>query len=167
MRNGCRPARSWCLRAIPQGTHPGGGTTKRSFASWDEIRAEHVERAGGEAAVEVGKRELLAKVIGHRLAEVRRARGMPSNRWPRRWASARAGCPRSNRARSPAGRTRPVRRRARGAPAPGDLRRRRRHRRHHVIGFLHAHGLQLVAMHDTVARHLGCGRGAPVISASW
>ena len=47
-----------------------------SFVSWNDIRAEHVERAGGEAAVEAGKRELIAKVIGHRLAEIRRARGM-------------------------------------------------------------------------------------------
>jgi len=46
------------------------------FVSWTDIRAEHVERAGGEAAVEAGKRELLAEVLGHRLAEVRRARGM-------------------------------------------------------------------------------------------
>jgi DNA-binding XRE family transcriptional regulator len=36
----------------------------------------HVDRAGGEAAVEAGKRELLAEVIGHRLAEVGRARSM-------------------------------------------------------------------------------------------
>jgi len=43
---------------------------------WNDIRTEHVERAGGEATVEAGKRELLAEVIGHRLAEVRRARGM-------------------------------------------------------------------------------------------
>jgi len=47
-----------------------------SFVSWNDIRTEHVERAGGEAAVDAGKRELLAEVIGHRLAEVRRARGM-------------------------------------------------------------------------------------------
>ncbi len=47
-----------------------------SFVSWKDIRAEHIERAGGEAAVEAGKRELLAEVIGHRLAEIRRARGM-------------------------------------------------------------------------------------------
>lgn len=47
-----------------------------SFANWNDIRAEHVERAGGEAAVEAGKRELLAEVLGHRLAEVRRARSM-------------------------------------------------------------------------------------------
>lgn len=47
-----------------------------SFVSWKDIRTEHVERAGGEAAVEAGKRELLAEVIGHRLAEVRRARAM-------------------------------------------------------------------------------------------
>ena len=39
-----------------------------------DIRAEHVDRAGGEEAVEAGKQELLATVLGHRLAEVRRAR---------------------------------------------------------------------------------------------
>ena len=47
-----------------------------SYASWTDIRAAHVERAGGELAVEAGKQELLATVVGHRLAEVRRARGM-------------------------------------------------------------------------------------------
>ena len=39
------------------------------------MRAEHVRRAGGEAAVEAGKQELLAQVVGARLAELRRARG--------------------------------------------------------------------------------------------
>jgi DNA-binding XRE family transcriptional regulator len=47
-----------------------------SHVAWNDIRNEHVERAGGEDAVEEGKRQLLAEVIGHRLAEVRRARGM-------------------------------------------------------------------------------------------
>lgn len=47
-----------------------------SYVAWSDIRNEHVERAGGEDAVEEGKRQLLAEVIGHRLAEVRRARGM-------------------------------------------------------------------------------------------
>jgi DNA-binding XRE family transcriptional regulator len=47
-----------------------------SFVDWNDIRAEHVERAGGEDSVEAGKRALLAEVIGHRLAEIRRARGM-------------------------------------------------------------------------------------------
>jgi DNA-binding XRE family transcriptional regulator len=47
-----------------------------SHVACNDIRTEHVDRAGGEAAVEAGKRELLAEVIGHRLAEVRRARGM-------------------------------------------------------------------------------------------
>jgi DNA-binding XRE family transcriptional regulator len=46
-----------------------------SYVRWKDIRAEHVQRAGGEDAVEAGKRELLAEVVGHRLAEVRRARG--------------------------------------------------------------------------------------------
>jgi len=42
---------------------------------WRDIRAAQVARAGGEAAVQAGKAELLAQVVGHRLAEVRRARG--------------------------------------------------------------------------------------------
>ncbi|MGN9787165.1 helix-turn-helix domain-containing protein [Nonomuraea sp. ZG12] len=46
------------------------------YARWKDIRAEHVERAGGEEAVEAGKQGLLAKVQGHRLAEIRRSRGM-------------------------------------------------------------------------------------------
>ncbi|MCI0688891.1 MAG: helix-turn-helix domain-containing protein, partial [Sporichthyaceae bacterium] len=43
---------------------------------WADIRLEHVARAGGEEAVETGKQELLAEVIGHRLAELRKARGL-------------------------------------------------------------------------------------------
>lgn len=43
---------------------------------WKDIRDEHVTRAGGEAAVTAGKQELLTQVIGQRLAEVRRARGL-------------------------------------------------------------------------------------------
>ncbi|MEU1835588.1 helix-turn-helix domain-containing protein [Micromonospora chersina] len=46
------------------------------YSRWQDIRAEHVARAGGEEVVEAGKRELLAEVVGHRLAEVRRARGL-------------------------------------------------------------------------------------------
>ncbi|MGK5738537.1 helix-turn-helix domain-containing protein [Micromonospora sp. URMC 103] len=42
---------------------------------WRDIRPDYVRRAGGEDAVEAGKEELLAQVVGHRLAEVRRARG--------------------------------------------------------------------------------------------
>lgn len=47
-----------------------------SYVRWTDIRAEHVQRAGGEEAVEAGKQELLAEVLGQRLAEVRRARGL-------------------------------------------------------------------------------------------
>jgi DNA-binding XRE family transcriptional regulator len=47
-----------------------------SYTRWNDVRAEHVERAGGEHAVETGKQELLATVVGHRLAEVRRTRGL-------------------------------------------------------------------------------------------
>ncbi|MEW2441996.1 helix-turn-helix domain-containing protein [Micromonospora marina] len=46
------------------------------YSRWQDIRADHVARGGGEAAVDAGKQELLAEVIGHRLAEVRRARGL-------------------------------------------------------------------------------------------
>jgi DNA-binding XRE family transcriptional regulator len=46
------------------------------YVRWSDIRAEHVARAGGEDAVAAGKQELLAVAIGHRLAEVRRARGL-------------------------------------------------------------------------------------------
>jgi DNA-binding XRE family transcriptional regulator len=47
-----------------------------SYVAWRDIRADHVERAGGEHAVEAGKQELLATVVGHRLAEIRRTRGL-------------------------------------------------------------------------------------------
>lgn len=46
------------------------------FTRWQDIRAEHVERAGGENAVRAGKEELPAVVTGRRLAELRRARGL-------------------------------------------------------------------------------------------
>jgi DNA-binding XRE family transcriptional regulator len=46
------------------------------YSRWQDIRAEYVERAGGEQAVAEGKQELLAEVLGRRLAEVRRARGL-------------------------------------------------------------------------------------------
>ena len=41
-----------------------------------DIRAEHVARAGGEDAVRAGKDDLLAQVMGRRLAELRRSRGL-------------------------------------------------------------------------------------------
>jgi DNA-binding XRE family transcriptional regulator len=46
------------------------------YTRWADVRAGYVEAAGGEEAFEEGKRELLAKAIGHRLAEVRRSRGL-------------------------------------------------------------------------------------------
>jgi len=46
------------------------------YSNWKDIRGAHVERAGGEEAVEAGKQELLATVQGHRLAEIRRSRGL-------------------------------------------------------------------------------------------
>lgn len=47
-----------------------------SYVRWKDIRAEQVARAGGEAAVTAGKQELLNELVGQRLAEVRRARGL-------------------------------------------------------------------------------------------
>ncbi|GID29334.1 helix-turn-helix domain-containing protein [Paractinoplanes brasiliensis] len=46
------------------------------YTRWSDIRAEHIERAGGEEAVEAGKQELLAATVGYRLAEIRKARGL-------------------------------------------------------------------------------------------
>jgi DNA-binding XRE family transcriptional regulator len=46
-----------------------------SYVRWKDVRPEQVRRAGGDEAVKAGKEELLAQVVGHRLAEVRRARG--------------------------------------------------------------------------------------------
>ena len=51
-----------------------------SHVAWNDIRAEHVARAGGEEAVEAGRRKMLAEVLGHRLAEVRRSRGLTQQR---------------------------------------------------------------------------------------
>jgi DNA-binding XRE family transcriptional regulator len=47
-----------------------------SYTRWSDIRSEHVKRAGGQEAVDAGKQELLATVVGHRLAEIRRTRGL-------------------------------------------------------------------------------------------
>lgn len=47
-----------------------------SYTRWRDVRSGHVERAGGESAVASGKDELLATVRGHRLAEIRRNRGL-------------------------------------------------------------------------------------------
>jgi len=47
-----------------------------SYTRWSDVRSAYVERASGEQAVDAGKRELLATVVGHRLAEVRKARGL-------------------------------------------------------------------------------------------
>ena len=47
-----------------------------SHVRWTDIRGEQVARAGGEEAVAGAKQELLNELVGHRLAEVRRARGL-------------------------------------------------------------------------------------------
>jgi DNA-binding XRE family transcriptional regulator len=43
---------------------------------WSDIRAHQVARAGGEDAVAAAKESLLAEVVGQRLAELRKARGL-------------------------------------------------------------------------------------------
>jgi DNA-binding XRE family transcriptional regulator len=43
---------------------------------WRDIRADHVASVGGEGVVQAAKDELLAEMIGYRLAEVRKARGL-------------------------------------------------------------------------------------------
>jgi DNA-binding XRE family transcriptional regulator len=68
---------TWYEEDVPEGTRrAGGGSAMSGHVRWSDIRAEHVERAGGEEAVAAGKEELLAEVIGHRLAELRKARGL-------------------------------------------------------------------------------------------
>jgi len=47
-----------------------------SYVRWRDIRGQLVEQAGGEEAVAAGKQALLAEVLGHRLAEVRKQRGL-------------------------------------------------------------------------------------------
>ena len=46
------------------------------YTRWNDIRAAHVARAGGEEAVAAGKHQLLTEVQGYRLAEIRRSRGL-------------------------------------------------------------------------------------------
>jgi len=42
---------------------------------WAEVRAGFIAEAGGREAYEAGKQELMAQVIGARLAELRKTRG--------------------------------------------------------------------------------------------
>lgn len=46
------------------------------YTRWQDIRAEHVARAGGEEAVRAGKEGLLAEMTGRHPAELRRAQGL-------------------------------------------------------------------------------------------
>ena len=45
-------------------------------AQWGDIRPGEAARAGGEQAVNTAKDEMLAEMIGYRLAEIRKARGL-------------------------------------------------------------------------------------------
>jgi hypothetical protein len=100
---------------------------------WRDIRAEQVARSGGEVAVEAGKAELLAQVVGHRLAEVRRARGFTQAQIAERMGVTKGRVSQIERGQvSRAGGPGPVRRSVGRAAASGDLFRRRRHRRHRL-----------------------------------
>ncbi len=46
-----------------------------SYTRWSDIRDEHIAAAGAED-VEAGKARLLARVRAHRLAEIRKRRGL-------------------------------------------------------------------------------------------
>jgi DNA-binding XRE family transcriptional regulator len=46
------------------------------YVRWSDIRAELVEQVGGEEAVAAGRQELLATVVGYRLSELRKQRGL-------------------------------------------------------------------------------------------
>lgn len=54
-----------------------------THVAWTDIGAEHVERAGGEAAGTAGKQALLADVLGQRLVEI--ARGFDARLGPARF----------------------------------------------------------------------------------
>lgn len=60
-----------------------------SYVRWSDIRGELVARAGGEEAVAAGKQELLAAVVGYRLAELRKQRGLTQQQVADRMGVAR------------------------------------------------------------------------------
>lgn len=68
------PARRAAVRDVSQGAGRGGGAM--STVRWSDVRRKHVE-AIGEAKVERGKARLLAQERAHRLAEMRKRRGLP------------------------------------------------------------------------------------------
>ena len=47
-----------------------------STARWSDMRDEHIHAAGGPEEVEQGKARLLSQVRAHRLAEIRKRRGL-------------------------------------------------------------------------------------------
>ena len=100
---------------------------------WRDIRAAQVARAGGEAAVQAGKAELLAQVVGHRLAEVRRARGFTQAQIAERMGVTKGRVSQIERGQVSGQEVLARYAGALGWPtAPGDLFRRRRHRRHRL-----------------------------------
>ncbi|WP_230418642.1 helix-turn-helix domain-containing protein [Catenulispora pinistramenti] len=47
-----------------------------NHVKWSDIRAEFIERAGGEEVAAERRAKLRAEMMGYRLAELRKARGM-------------------------------------------------------------------------------------------
>ena len=108
------------------------GRIVTGYARWKDIRAEHVERAGGEEVVEAGKQELLAKVPGQPACQVRRSRGMTQQDIAQRMGvtKGRVSQIQQGGGSSRTGRSRPVRHCTRRSAPSVDLLRRWGHRSH-------------------------------------
>lgn len=102
-----------------------------SYVAWTDIRAEHVARAGEEEAAEAGKRGMLAEVIGHHLAEVRRARGLTQQQVTDRMGVTKGRVFQIEHGKN-SGQDVVARYAPRRPPPPGNLLRQRRHHRHRL-----------------------------------
>ena len=99
------------------------------YSRWKDIRTEHVERAGGgEEAVAEGKRELLAEVLGHRLAEIRKSRGLTQEQVAERMGVTKGRVSHIEQG-AISGQEVLIRHRTRRRTPRGHLLRQRRHRR--------------------------------------
>jgi DNA-binding XRE family transcriptional regulator len=98
----------------------------QGYTRWADVRARYIEAAGGEEAFEAGKQELLAQVVGHRLAEVRRARGLTQEHVAERMGVTKGRESQIEQGKvAGAGGRGPLRRGPGWTPAPGHLLRRR------------------------------------------
>jgi DNA-binding XRE family transcriptional regulator len=69
------PPRGGAVRDLPEGTRRRGGHAM-SNTRWSDIRHQHIAAAGGAEDIEAGKNRLLTQVRAHRLAEIRKRRGL-------------------------------------------------------------------------------------------